>query len=84
MHSLTKVQTWHAATDADGSWTNYGSPLVYTNWAEGNPDNWTPNDEFHDGSQDCAVINFPTLGLWDDQHCDNQYYQHQYVCQSGI
>ena len=78
------METWHAASDAGGPWTNDGNPLVYTNWAQGEPNNLTPNDGILHGSQDCAVINYDGLGLWDDQHCDNQLFNHPYVCQLGI
>jgi len=86
MNSLTKEESWHAATDADdeGLWNNHGSPLIYTNWGEDQPNSFLGQD------QDCAVINWRKLvllvpsgdyGLWDDQECTETV---GYVCELGI
>ena len=81
MNSLTKAISWHAATDAnaEGSWNNHGSPLVYTNWAAGQPDNYYGG---YTSDQDCALINWGGLGLWDDRQCED--FTYGYVCELGM
>lgn len=39
-----------------------GDPLTYTNWADGEPNDW-------DGLEPCALVN-PTTGTWNDQKCE--------------
>ena len=86
MNSLIKVETWHAATDADteGSWNNHGFPLVYSNWATAGSVQQPDNAR---GAQDCAVINggigsWGGIGQWDDEQCEKNTYG--YVCELGI
>ena len=69
---------WFAANDAnyEGEWVNDGIPLVYTNWATGEP-----NDGVY--GQDCAATNHQVqygLGRWDDAGCDQPF---PYVCELG-
>jgi len=56
-------------------WSPSGTPLSYTNWASGQPDN-------SGGTQDCLAFNYQLYvtnsGKWDDQSCTGTK---KYVCQ---
>ncbi|XP_016522018.1 ladderlectin-like isoform X1 [Poecilia formosa] len=59
-------QTWIGASDAEQErtwlWSD-GSPMIYTNWCRGQPDNWK-------GNQNCVVMNYQDNKCWDDHTCD--------------
>ena len=58
-------KVWIGGTDAasDGTWvwSPSDSPLSYTNWHPGEP-----NNEYN---QDCLLFNFDAFGKWDDNYC---------------
>ena len=67
-------KVWIGGTDAasDGTWvwSPSDSPLSYTNWHPGEP-----NNEYN---QDCLLFNFDAFGKWDDNYCTLKF---KYVCQ---
>ena len=68
---------WIGGTDKDSedtwTWSPSGTPLLYTNWAGGQPDNYRNN-------QDCLAFNYRSPGLWDDATCT---LEKKYVCQNA-
>ena len=68
---------WIGGTDKDSedtwTWSPSGTPLLYTNWAVGQPDNYRNN-------QDCLAFNYRSPGLWDDATCT---LEKKYVCQNA-
>ena len=66
---------WIGGTDAasEGAWvwSPSNTPLSYTNWYAGNPNNAY-------GGQDCMQFNWGSPGKWNDDKCMNQQ---KYVCQ---
>jgi len=65
---------WFGANDfeEEGVWMDSaGYPVVYTNWAGGQPD----------GSADCLITNWGGKGLWDDYVCESGRFCH--VCEDG-
>ncbi|KAF7246012.1 Macrophage mannose receptor 1 [Varanus komodoensis] len=56
--------------DEGFQWSD-GSPLGYTNWEYGEPNNYN-------GVEHCAEINGNTRMRWNDVHCDEAYY---WICQ---
>eukprot|EP00964_Phaeocystis_antarctica_P054727 scaffold32205_cov65-Phaeocystis_antarctica.AAC.1 len=67
-------KVWIGATDAvsEGTWvwSPSNTPLSYTNWKAGEPNN--------NGGQHCLTGNYNDAGEWDDGRCT---YQYKYVCQ---
>ena len=49
----------------EGTWVyaSDGSPLEYTNWKQGEPNN-------NSGDENCGEIGYFTGDLWNDQECD--------------
>ena len=70
-------RVWIGGTDAasEGTWvwSPSGTPLSYTNWNSGEPNNW--------GNEDCLEFNWksPGLGKWNDVPCN---LERKYVCES--
>ena len=68
-------EVWIGGTDAfsEGTWvwSPSNTPLSYTNWHSGNPDN-------RDGHQDCLMLNYGNPGEWDDRICTGE---RKYVCE---
>ena len=66
---------WIGGTDAasEGTWvwSPSNTPLSYSNWATGEPNNFA-------GGQDCLTGNYNDAGEWDDQTCHGKV---KYVCQ---
>merc|ERR1739838_1138726 len=65
--------SWLGGTDAvhEGTWLwSDGLSMTFTAWARGQPDNWR-------GKQDCMVMNWSGVRLWDDQACE---WPSTYVC----
>ncbi|XP_005950263.1 ladderlectin-like [Simochromis diagramma] len=58
---------WIGASDAIKEkfwfWSD-GTPLKYTNWCTGQPDNFQ-------GNQNCAYVNFSDKKCWDDGGCES-------------
>ena len=69
---------WIGGTDAasEGTWvwSPSNTPLSYTNWYSGQPDN-------HLGGEDCLMFNFPhgNGGKWNDANCQSAL---KYVCET--
>ena len=78
-HSLAKnyKSFWIGATDeiseGDWQWVN-GENWVYTNWAEGQPDDW------HNG-QDYLVFNPVCPNQWDDNGPPNDNLELDFICE---
>ncbi|XP_035985191.1 ladderlectin-like [Fundulus heteroclitus] len=70
-------ETWIGGTNAQETsvwlWSD-GSPLRYTNWCRGEPNNYK-------GGQLCLVINYSGEKCWDDDFC---YVQLPSVCAKKI
>ncbi|CAG2232216.1 unnamed protein product [Mytilus edulis] len=45
-------------------WAPTGKDLTYTNWLQGNPDNWNTNENCLE-----LVLSHDVLGKWNDQEC---------------
>jgi hypothetical protein len=54
-----------ATPGANWTWNNT-TPVVYTNWVSGKPDDGGGGEN---GSEQCAHIE--TGGIWDDEACNN-------------
>jgi len=67
-------QVWIGGTDAasEGAWvwSPSNTPLSYTNWKAGEPNN--------SGGEDCLEFNYHTPGTWNDARCTATM---KYVCQ---
>ena len=62
---------------SNGQWTWIdGSPLVYSKWSPGQPDNYGGGIEF------CLEMNFGANGDWNDSPCDTRSIQH-FICHFG-
>eukprot|EP00964_Phaeocystis_antarctica_P034107 scaffold19389_cov66-Phaeocystis_antarctica.AAC.1 len=65
---------WIGGTDAasEGTWvwSPSNTPLSYTNWPTGQPDNWL-------GGEDCLMTR-SAGGQWNDGHCASKM---KYICQ---
>uniref|UniRef100_A0A3B3YF99 C-type lectin domain-containing protein n=2 Tax=Poecilia mexicana TaxID=48701 RepID=A0A3B3YF99_9TELE len=58
-------KAWIGGSDAEQEktwlWSD-GSPMIYTNWCRGQPDNWKDN-------QHCLQMNYSDAKCWDDMWC---------------
>ncbi|XP_036002700.1 type-2 ice-structuring protein isoform X1 [Fundulus heteroclitus] len=65
MATYKSDETWIGGTNAQETsiwfWSD-GSPLRYTNWCHGEPNNWRNN-------QHCLQMNYSGEKCWDDQTC---------------
>ena len=63
-----------AASEGEWKWSSTGTPLSYTNWYSGQPDNWG-------GNEDCLEFNWKASspGKWNDGPCS---VKRKYVCES--
>ena len=62
-----------ATSEGDWVWTD-GSPVVYTNWQSGEPNNYADNE-------DCAAFHYYSSdGMWNDVSCGNDEYASGFVC----
>ncbi|KAM4564442.1 type-2 ice-structuring protein-like isoform 2-T2 [Fundulus diaphanus] len=70
-------ETWIGGTNAQETsiwfWSD-GSPLHYTNWCHGEPNNYM-------GRQFCLLMNYSGEKCWDDQRCS---VRHPSVCAKKI
>ena len=68
-------EVWIGGTDAASEdtwkWDSTGTPLWYTNWYTGEPNN-------EGGNENCLVFNYGTTGKWNDGWCWSKF---KYVCQ---
>ncbi|XP_015776212.1 PREDICTED: uncharacterized protein LOC107354273 [Acropora digitifera] len=67
---------WIGLTDSSVEgryrWEGDNSPVNYTNWARGQPDDYG-------GVEDCiSVYGGGSTGLWNDDYCDSEHY---YICE---
>merc|ERR1719424_1460627 len=71
-------QVWIGGTDAasEGAWvwSPSNTPLSYTNWYAGEPNN-------ANGGEDCLEFNYGTPGEWNDWGCTGK---RKYVCQPPL
>ena len=67
-----------AASEGTWKWSSTGTPLSYTNWYSGQPDNRGPS-----GNEDCLEFNWGPSGTsgtgkWNDARCS---FKQKYVCE---
>jgi hypothetical protein len=58
-------------TESEGSWRWSHGSSSYTNWASGDPNNWS--------NEDCAMDNWSGDGRWRDYACGSGFY---FICES--
>ncbi|XP_062620108.1 alpha-N-acetylgalactosamine-specific lectin-like [Saccostrea cucullata] len=76
-YSKNGVDTiWIGATDnvieGDWTWIESGDPLTFTDWGQGQPDNWSPDD-------DCTAMHKVLDFKWSDEDCN--LYSFMYICE---
>lgn len=77
----------HVDGDHEWMWVN-GEPFVYSNWAEGAPDNWGPDGPIEDGSvvEECVGVyrvqnpkaEVHETGTWNDLKSDGTCYGEEF------
>ncbi|CAM4522259.1 unnamed protein product [Caretta caretta] len=69
-HQKFWIGLYYLNPDDGFAWSD-GSPMIYTNWAYGEPNNYQ-------GMELCAELSGDSSMLWNDRHCD---YVYDWICE---